>query len=192
MPNHCEQDLYVSMIYRDKDENGNDIVSDDVEVVYPKSTQDDVREFVKWLKDRRDEDIKNGVQEAVNNYLNFGWMIPEPTHEGYDRGDTNILENGLPTWYRWRNDNWGTKWGAYEYDVEGFRYGGEDGRYKMSYSTAWSPGVKPIRKLSEMFPRLIFQLEWFEQGMACQGGLVYIAGKLVHEWEADYYGSRGG
>jgi hypothetical protein len=54
-------------------------------------------------------------------------------------------------WYDWCYENWGTKWGCYDFEIE-------DGT--ITYTTAWSPVNELIlKKMSQDFPDIILSFE---------------------------------
>lgn len=80
-----------------------------------------------------------------------------------------ILETGFASWYPWRIENWGTKWGSY--DVEE-RLNVGDG-FSFKFETAWNFPEPIFAKLVEQFPTLTFDLACFDEGwnFAGQGEL---------------------
>ena len=86
--------------------------------------------------------------------FDFEKIVPEPEAVG-------------ESWYDWRVQNWGTKWGGY------------DGRFSddqtaFSFCTAWSPPLPIIKKLAELTGQT-FVLGYIEQGMFFCGK--YTAGR---------------
>lgn len=84
------------------------------------------------------------------------------------------------SWYHWNLENWGTKWGCYEQDVEGDQ---------LHFTTAWSTiSDELMSRIAKHFPNFIFEYEE-EQGW---GGVVtYKNGELyqhetydIPEWDA--------
>ena len=54
-------------------------------------------------------------------------------------------------WYDWCHENWGTKWGCYDFEIH-------DGI--ITYTTAWSPIDELIlKKMSQDFPDIILSFE---------------------------------
>ena len=68
----------------------------------------------------------------------------------------NTLKYGAPTWYEWRNKNWGTKWNAYGFDLGCGLI--EDN--KISFETVYGSPVKLIQKLSQKYPDVGIEVEW--------------------------------
>ena len=95
--------------------------------------------------------------------FDFDRIIPQPDDINPDL-DHNKKDfgHGLTTsttdWYNWRLSNWGTKWNAYEIEVDW------DEEYKecieINFQTAWSPPEPIYFKLDEIFGERI-SVNWF-------------------------------
>jgi hypothetical protein len=74
---------------------------------------------------------------------------------------------GQANWYDWSVENWGTKWGAYDY-VERER---EEGRFSFQFDTAWSFPEPIFRALEKMYPELVFDIASYDEGsnFGCRG-----------------------
>lgn len=74
-------------------------------------------------------------------------------------------------WYHWNLDNWGTKWGCYDQDIEGDL---------LHFTTAWSTiSDELVDKIGLHFPNFILEYEE-EQGWG--GQITYKNGRLYqHE-----------
>ena len=59
-------------------------------------------------------------------------------------------------WYSWRLANWGTKWDAYEVEIDDseLHYG-----FEVSFDTAWSPPEEICYAIKEQFDDL--SVSWF-------------------------------
>jgi len=71
-------------------------------------------------------------------------------------------------WYSWRLANWGTKWDAYEVEIDDseMHYG-----FEVSFDTAWSPPEEICYAIKDQFDDLC--VSWFfdEPGMEVAGYL---------------------
>ena len=71
-------------------------------------------------------------------------------------------------WYSWRLANWGTKWDAYEVEIDDseMHYG-----FEVSFDTAWSPPEEICYAIKEQFDDV--SVSWFfdEPGMEVAGYL---------------------
>jgi len=164
MPNWCEQDLYVST---DEEENWRDGLPS-------------VKKFKEFAQGE-------SWQDGIDVVLDHNKFIPYPEEfrtkddpdEGFNRGG-----------YEWCIRSWGAKWGICRPSLEDEDL--EYGYLAYSFESAWSPAKPLILKMSEMFPKLIFDLRWFEMGMAVHGKYRVMAGAVLEDVEGDYYGRRGG
>lgn len=91
----------------------------------------------------------------------------------------NIQNYGVPTWYEWCINNWGTKWGAYGYD--------EDTDYSQNenlwFQTAWSAPHPVIEKLAEMYPDITFEHEWADEDIGANcGRKIYSEGECIESY----------
>lgn len=83
--------------------------------------------------------------------------------------------------YEWCCENWGTKLGIFEAFMieENMKV---DGYIKYGFYTAWIPPVPVIKKMSDMFPRLCFDLVYNEHLTDLYGRFICLNGKL---WYVD-------
>ena len=113
----------------------------------------------------------------------FTQFIPEPDWKNTpnDKGELPIQpdkDSMMPPsfpdgttddrWYSWRLANWGTKWDAYEVEIDDseLHYG-----FEVSFDTAWSPPEEICYAIKEQFDDL--SVSWFfdEPGMEVAGYL---------------------
>ena len=112
--------------------------------------------------------------ELEDNYLA---TYPEIDREEWALGKQalhNLQNFGYPTWYEWRNQNWGTKWNARGSEIS-------DGR--LSFQTAWNAPKPVMEKLSEMFPTVSIHHAWADEdiGFNC-GECTYQNGAVTQEY----------
>lgn len=75
----------------------------------------------------------------------------------------NTIKYGYPTWYEWRNDNWNTKWNAYETELKN--------NNEIWFNTAWNNvAERIIRKLSLIFPNVTLKYSFSDEDAACNCG----------------------
>jgi hypothetical protein len=142
----------------------------DLRVTGPKDELKRFKKFAKginpWAEDRKEE------------LLSCHKIIPAPKEAIKDYGKVG---------YRWCIDNWGTKWGCYETDLQE-----QDRELFYAFQSAWSPPLPVIKKMGEMFPKLNFDLRYFEAGMGFNGMYRIEKGKVVSDESGNYFGNRGG
>jgi hypothetical protein len=93
-----------------------------------------------------------------------------------------IKKFGVNNWYDWALINWGTKWGSYSSALakEGKTY------LKYEFDTAWGPPIIGLRNISEIYPKLSFELKYEEEGMGFKGWAIIEGGNVIDEEESDY------
>lgn len=76
----------------------------------------------------------------------------------------NIDAYGHMTWYSWANENWNTKWNAYEAQL--------NGKY-ISFATAWCAPTPIFEALIAKYPDIWMNIYWYEeQGIENVGDIV--------------------
>ena len=190
MPNHCETDMYI----RGSDEDVTAFAKwlEEIEgmeicralIPYPepyKTMDEEVRAF-SFFGGEQDKEKRQAAEYAYKTKYGH-------TKDGYNSGG-----------YDWCRENWGTKWGVYEVEFTPETRRGA----LLSFQSAWSPPSTAVfQALSEKFPNLTFELEWFECGAAYCGGMTFLSkeeasdfghefGAPYCEWSGEYRGSRGG
>jgi hypothetical protein len=93
------------------------------------------------------------------------------THEGYNDGG-----------YEWCIATWGTKWP--EGDLEVFD---DPTVAHMTFATAWSPPLAGIARISELFPTLVFSIDWQGDSNDFVGAAVYYNGEELALVDRDVY-----
>lgn len=81
---------------------------------------------------------------------------------------------GATNWYNWCNDNWGTKWGCYEFGIDD---------EVIAFTSAWSPiGDNIIQMFAKDFPSFIYSWEE-EQGYGSE--MEFECGECVGQSDYD-------
>lgn len=90
----------------------------------------------------------------------------------------NYMKYGYTTWYDWRCNYWGTKWGAYSNEQK------DDDT--ITFQTAWSNPEPIMLKLSEMYPETVIEHWWADEDRGHNTGhRTYLGGEIV---DGDYHG----
>jgi len=71
---------------------------------------------------------------------------------------------GADNWYDWSNKHWGTKW-----DTSCATLLDNKKKLQYNFSSAWSPPVAWLQKVSKDFPELSFTLKFDEPAMGYRG-----------------------
>jgi len=114
--------------------------------------------------------------------ISFNTFIPMPPD--ILRGDVGVRET-RPNWYRWSIDNWGTKWDAYDVNIQP-----TDNGAVITLDTAWSPPIPVINKIAELFPHLSIVHEFVDEGWNFAGETRYEKGQPVYQKEGDHDADR--
>jgi hypothetical protein len=184
MPNHVDQDLWVSGEVTElnkfmefakegecEDEN---LLSTDKFIPYPQEYKDmdvkaaELRKLAALKREQGNEDW---------------WKDLSDIRDGFNSGG-----------YQWCIDNWGTKWGIYDCvrsipTTFGSR---KKGQVFYAFQSAWSPACKIIDAMSKKFPTLTFKLKYYEGGMGFQGTYIVSGGVEKKNESKKYNGRRGG
>ena len=94
---------------------------------------------------------------SVNEKLCFAKMDKEKQDKCLAIGkiyQENLEKYGHFTWYKWRLENWGTKWNASETFA--------DGDY-IEFHTAWSAPLEIYEALAKMFPDVEISFDWADE-----------------------------
>jgi len=115
------------------------------------------KELCEFLLKSGKADLIEG-QKALNNKKNYGFK----------------------TWYDWACAKWGTKWNAYCQNIE---LGGSDGIKRsfarITFDTAWTTPLPIFEKLSTMFPKTTFLVDYADEDIGNNCGTLHIKGGVA-------------
>ena len=97
-----------------------------------------------------------------------------------------IAKYGADNWYEWAHTNWGTKWGAYDTGAWVVTDCSTSGltTATISYDTAWSPATPFFERASLMYPTLVFDTEYADEGGGFVGTTSFENGDICdHDYE---------
>ena len=126
--------------------------------------------------------ITNLVQE-----LSFDCSVPMP--EAVKNPASRQASPGVPDWYNWSCENWGTKWDCTEVvfarntpeapRFETLKFASADGAIKYDFLSAWSPPEAWVKAVAKQYKdsSLVFQLSFSECGMNFSGRMRFKDGK---------------
>jgi hypothetical protein len=171
MPNWCENDLTIT----GKPEELQRFLDFAKGIDGGEETALDFNQFIPYPEEYRK--LNEAAKEWRKQHPEAPWT--DRPRDGYNQGG-----------YEWCIENWGTKWTAMatideDYDLE-------DGELVMHFDTAWSPPLPVIKKASELFPALQFDLRYFECGVGFNGVYRCQGGQVEEDRVGDYFGGRGG
>ena len=123
-------------------------------------SKEQLEKFIKKAKRQRGED-----RTALS--LNKLYRMPKKYTEGEG-------------WWNWCVSHWGTKWDVKaEISEQGERY------IEYFFDSAWSPPTDWLKKVAKDYPKLHFDLEYAEYGIAFAGEMICTGGEVV-ENESHY------
>lgn len=130
---------------------------------------------------------KNTLDES--DLFDFNHFIPQPSNlykENISHSQMEELKRkGIPNWYTWNTENWGTKWGACDVFIQH----DELCHAIIQFNTAWSFPAPVIEKMYEMYPDVKFfidvEYEGDEEVFALGNKMEYIPKRKV------YYDKQG-
>ncbi len=91
--------------------------------------------------------------------------LTEQEWKEFIQGLNNVRQYGVISWYGWANQNWSTKWNAYQTPDN------RDTKDTIHFQTAWACPFPIIVKLSEMFPQNEFIIQWADENTGSNSGL---------------------
>lgn len=127
--------------------------------------------------------------ELVKAYM--GYLLKNPNLPNYYWKSciklyNNYKKYGYTNWYPWQVDNWGTKWNAVEPDSLDVLVPWKTsarGNYSMQYvfNTAWAMPAPVIKKLSSLFPDIRMEVQYADEDMGQNCGIItYENGEVVN------------
>jgi len=122
--------------------------------------REEVQEFV--------QNVKGSKSYETEDYeFDFNHFIPQPSN--IFRGSISMreekmfIEKGIPNWYDWNRDNWGTKWNSQLHSSDCSVDHPLHYVHTYNISTAWADPRPILHKMIEMYPHLEFEIEGYEE-----------------------------
>jgi len=198
MPNWCECELTVKgskvelkkYIKQAKGPNG--VLDFNKFIPYPEKFEE-LDESINQRWKEREKNLRRLEAEYKAELEKYPVSLPseelkklrnELPNDGYNQGG-----------YEWCIAQWGTKWNASDpllvkrLDADREE---KDDIILYDFSTAWSPPMPVVKKMSELFPELLFTLKCWEGGGGYRGLLRVKNNKVLAACTYDYCGNRGG
>lgn len=122
----------------------------------------------------------SGPQESINKFFetikgedtefDFGKIIPPPDnlYTGNLSSDKKeeLNDKGIPNWYDWNMQNWGTKWNAYSIDSQP--------EYNtIQFNTAWAMPYPVLLEASSQFPDILFKVKYADEDLGYNCGQIH-------------------
>lgn len=124
---------------------------------------------------------QNNGHFNYNCFLDFEKILPTPTQEN---GEV------IDEWYRWRINNWGTKWNVCDtYDFEVYQeHSSSPVELTIGFTTAWGPADQLYEHLAHKYKdtSLEFTIQYYEGGCAFAGELSYHKGEETNNFFVEY------
>ena len=97
--------------------------------------------------------VKPSPSTENGHFFDFDGIVPSPPNKETG-GCSGKHAPGVVCWYAWNIDNWGTKWGAYDFDHEGMTLKVADleaGLHLLyfTFQTAWSAPTPVFAAMEE-------------------------------------------
>lgn len=116
-----------------------------------------INKILKYSISRMDR-FANFSQEELNEMFAIGQQYVN-----------NWKRYGAKDWYDWSRINWGTKWNAYNTDLEYI----DECEVVIYFQTAWSGVPDIIAEITERFPTLTFEYAYSDEDMGYNCGKGY-------------------
>lgn len=119
--------------------------------------------------------------ELRTNSVEFSSDVEEQAKAEMLRAEM-LKKYGSRDWYDWANNNWGTKWGDYDY----FNAYCEGDTIDLGFFTAWCTFHDFFwEKVSRQYPTLTFCVVYDEPGMDFMGCARYKAGRTEFRYQIE-------
>jgi len=108
---------------------------------------------------------------------------PEEIANWHKESDAMIAECGFNNWYDWTTKNWGTKWNAYDGEMDT----PADGVISCSFQTAWALPDLVFKVMAKLYPNLNFFIETVEEGGWFAGTIDIVDGDIIENLSQDQW-----
>ena len=120
-----------------------------------------------------------------NDIFDFNNFVPYPDafreKDEANKKDSSVQDGYNDGGYEWCIKNYGTKWKANSPTIS-TNYLSKC-QLLYFFDTAWSPSIPITKKASELFPELIFEHRYSEEGIGIKGKIIFNNGVEVSSWE---------
>ena len=162
MPNHCHNRVTFYAHHSDDESKSRDQIAKLKQIFEDESIFGQIIPEPDWLNTPL---MSKDVQE-------YSWSkprgkvgeLPQYVDTAYGKSLRFVsTDQQDDRWYDWRNQNWDTKWDAY--DVESHDFDDPD-EYEVTFNTAWSPPEAICSAIREQYPDV--SVSWFYDEPGCE------------------------
>ena len=146
-----------------------------------KGSKEEVQRFIDGVTHSKILQSYVPCPEELQNTV-AGYLGGDKEEEHRKQQESNIAKYGHKDWYDWAYDEWGSKWGDCDTDIQPVS---EDSfgvwEVLIQYQTAWSCADTGFLKVSQMFPSLYFTFDYDEEAGFFSGLHVFHNGNIIFE-----------
>jgi hypothetical protein len=167
--------------YAHRTENGKTkVLHENAFIPYPKKFSDQDLLVLNTHEDYDDRKKKAGVGD-YESLSNVEKLVHQDWKKWHKANPYPQIKDGYNSGgYDWCISHWGTKWGFCESELHEHK-----GHIGYTFDTAWSPPEPLIQKMSQMFPKLKFELHYECEGGDGTGTIIWEAGKELSREEEE-------
>lgn len=171
MPNHV---YYIMGVYGDKPEEVKKFFDNHIIELDGGGKEFDFNTLIPMPESLKGTSSPNrpprvGGKDVPGIAVQVGGEEAHPDSDLYKEWEATTKRNlelyDADNWYDWCIENWGTKWGAYEYEVFPSR------ENYFTFQTAWSTPDPIFEKIGELYPNLKFDIDVCEEGAGYSGNI---------------------
>ena len=132
------------------------------------------------------EDVERFV-DHIGQTMDFEKIIPPPANMfREDLGEKErkeCVEKGIPNWYDWQREHWGTKWNASDCEEVILTHFEHTSYAEAIYrfDTAWSTPEPVIRRIIEDWPELEIDGGYIDEGYEFCGSFQDFQDRYIEE-----------
>lgn len=145
-------------------------------------SREELSKFVDGIKDKKILESYVPCPQELRDTMSGFTHDEAKAEEMRKKNEENIAKYGHKDWYEWQYATWGTKWGDCDTYIEPITELG-NGAHEVSitFLTAWGSASEGFRKVSSMFPSLMFTFTYDEEAGFFAGVEVIKGGITIHE-----------
>jgi hypothetical protein len=144
-------------------------------------SKEEITRFIAGIKDNKILESYVTCPEELHATV-AGFVAEDKAEEHRKQQEANIAKYGHKDWWDWQYDNWGTKWGDCDTHLEK-PVEMSNGSWEVQgyFSTAWGSADAGFRKVSDLFPSLMFFFDYDEEAGFFAGLEVIKGGVTIYE-----------